>query len=166
MSTKTIILFSLWTSFWSAVFYHFYNSFFDYGIPWIMFVCLGIYFAMNLKPQHAPGLYVSACCGLVWGQIDFLLIALFAEVFGMGVDAASFVAIVLGTAVSMFIHLKLLCNTILRHMPIIFAGVCLTFSQGGKNVEGLIVTFLFGILLSAVCSAGQLYCMKKYPLEN
>ena len=166
MSTKTIIVFSLWTSFWSAVFYHFYNMFFDFGIPWIMFICLGIYFAMGLKPRQSPGLLLSAYCGLLWGQVDFLLIFLFGTVMGMSTAAASFAAIILGTAVSMYIHLKPLSKTPLRHMPIIFAGVCLTFSQGGKNVPGLFVTFFCGILLAAICSAGQLYLMKKFPLEE
>ena len=166
MSQKTIILFSLWTSFWSAVFYHFYNMFFDFNIPWIMFICLGIYFAMDLSPKQAPGLLLSAYCGLIWGQVDFLLIYLFGTICGMSIAASIFIDIVLGTTITMYIHLKPLCKTPLRHMPIIFAGVCLTFSQGGKNVIGLIVTFLCGVLLAAICSAGQRYLIKKFPLTE
>lgn len=166
MSKTTILLFSLWTSFWSAVFYHFYNILFDFNIPWIMFICLGIFFAMDLSPRQAPGLLLSAYCGLAWGQFDFFLIFLFGSIAGMGAASASFAAIVLGTAVSMYIHLKPLSRTPLCHMPIIFAGVCLTFSQGGKNLPGLLVTFLCGILLAAICSAGQRFLMKKFPLET
>lgn len=147
MSTKIIILFSLWTSFWSAVFYHFYNMFFDFGIPWIMFICLGIYFAMGLKPRQSPGLLLSAYCGLLWGQVDFLLIFLFGTVMGMSTAAASFAAIILGTAVSMYIHLKPLSKTPLRHMPIIFAGVCLTFPRAGKMFPACLSPFSAGFCL-------------------
>ena len=166
MSRKTIILFSIWTSFLSAVFYHFYNSWTDFGIPWVMFVCLGIYFAMNLAPKQSPGLLLSAYCGLAWGQFDFLLIFVFGTLMGLGTAAGSFLSIVLGTTVSMYIHLQILKNTPLRHMPIIFAGVCLTFSQGGENIIGLAVTFFLGILLAALCSGGQRFLMKKFPLES
>ena len=45
MSHKTVICFAIWTSFWSALFNHFYTVYFgSFGVPWIMFVCMAIYF--------------------------------------------------------------------------------------------------------------------------
>ena len=39
MSHKTVICFAIWTSFWSALFNHFYTVYFgSFGVPWIMFV--------------------------------------------------------------------------------------------------------------------------------
>ena len=38
MSHKTVICFAIWTSFWSALFNHFYTVYFgSFGVPWIMF---------------------------------------------------------------------------------------------------------------------------------
>ena len=44
--------------------------------------------------------------------------------------------------------------------------LCATFSQGGQNVLGLIVTFAFGMALCATCFAGQAIFSKKFPLEE
>lgn len=166
MSQKTVILFSLWTSVWSAIFYHFYSIFCaDFNVPWIMFVCMAIFFGMDLEPKQFISGILSAFCGLAWGQVDFLLIDLFSNM-GMGIYAASFLSIVIGTAVAMYIHLKILGKTPFGLMPFIFAGVCLTFSQGGKNVVGLAATFVIGIVLSAICCVGLRFCMKKFPLEE
>ena len=161
MSRKAIIAFSLWTSFFSALFYYIYN-FLPFGVGWMMFVCLGIFFGMGLGVRDTPALLVSAYSGILWGLFDFLLIALFSR-WGLGPDAATFLSIVVGTTITMCIHLGPLSRTPLRHMPIIFAGVCLTFSQGGSNLLGLVVTFAFGIALCAVCQTGQTLCMKRFP---
>lgn len=166
MSHKAIIYFCIWTSFWSAVFNHFYMAFFaNFNVPWIMFVCMAIFFGMNSKPKQAPGMILSAFCGLAWGQFDFLLISLFSNQVGLSGDAASFLAILVGTAITMYIHIKLLGNTPLGCMPFIFAGVCLTFSQGGGNVSGLAFTLAVGIILAALCAVGQQFFMKKFPLK-
>lgn len=166
MSHKTIIIFCIWTSVWSAIFNHFYSVFFaDFGVPWIMFVCMAIFFGMDLAPKQFISGILSAMCGLAWGQFDFLLINWFTKA-GMGAYNASFWAIVAGTAIAMYVHLKILGKTPLGLMPYIFAGVCLTFSQGGGNVDGLAFTLIVGIILAAICSLGLRYCMKKFPLEK
>ena len=68
----------------------------------------------------------------------------------------------------MIIHIAYLCNTPLRDVPIIFAGVALTFACGigfldMENILGLILSMLFGLVLCGVCAWGQAYGMKKYP---
>ena len=136
MSRKAIFAFSVWTSVWSAVFYYVY-SLLPFGVGWMMFVCLGVFFGMGLTARDTPALLLSSYAGIAWGQFDFLLIRLFSAL-GCGGDLASFLAIVLGTTVTMCLHLGPLCRTPLRHMPIIFAGVCLTFSQGGNWRKGVL----------------------------
>lgn len=166
MSQKTVIVFSIWTSVWSAIFYHFYSLFLsDFNVPWVMFVCMAIFFGMGMAPKQLFAAILCAFCGMAWGQVDFLLIACFQNA-GMGIYGASFLSIVIGTAIAMYIHLKLLANTPFRHMPYIFAGVCLTFSQGGGNVLGLGTTFVIGIALAALCTIGLNFCMKKWPLDE
>lgn len=97
--------------------------------------------------------------------MTFFLIGLLMKT-GIGSAASNFIAITLGTTITMAIHLGSLSRTPLRHMPIIFAGVCLTFSQGGKNLLGVAVTFAFGMALCAVCFTGQMIFIKKFPQEQ
>ena len=57
MSHKTVICFAIWTSFWSALFNHFYTVYFgSFGVPWIMFVCMAIFFGMGGTPKQVPGM--------------------------------------------------------------------------------------------------------------
>ena len=154
MSHKTVICFAIWTSFWSALFNHFYTVYFgSFGVPWIMFVCMAIFFGMNGTPKQVPGMILSAFCGLAWGQFDFILINFFGGTCHMSAEMASFMAILVGTAITMYIHIKLLGTTPLGFMPFIFAGVCLTFSQGGGNVAGLAFTLFVGIILGLALGA-------------
>ena len=158
MSHKTVICFAIWTSFWSALFNHFYTVYFgSFGVPWIMFVCMAIYFGMGGAPKQVPGMILSAFCGLAWGQFDFILINFFGSTCHMSAEMASFVAILVGTAITMYIHIKLLGATPLGFMPFIFAGVCLTFSQGGSNVAGLAFTLFVGIVLAVLHSMSNGY---------
>ena len=161
MSSKAIFWFSLWTSAFSALFYFVYNML-PFGIGWMMFVCLAVFFGMGLKPKDTPSLLISAYAGILWGLFDFLLIYLL-SLTGMPSEASTFLSIVIGTTITMCLHLGPLSKTPLRHMPIIFAGVCLTFSQGGQNILGLFVTLAFGMGLCAVCFAGQSLFIKKFP---
>lgn len=174
MSKKACIIFSIWTSFFSALFYHVYGMLPDlfsrlfgydgfHACGWVMFVCLGIYFGMGLKPRDILSALLSAYAGMVWGQVDFLLGDLFGSIPGVSPAAAMFISILVGTTITMYIHLYLLDRTPLRQMPFIFAGVCLTFSQGGSNVPGLAVTMTSGIILCAVCTFMLGYATAKWP---
>ena len=127
-----------------------------------MFVCMAIYFGMGGAPKQVPGMILSAFCGLAWGQFDFILINFFGSTCHMSAEMASFMAILVGTAITMYIHIKLLGATPLGFMPFIFAGVCLTFSQGGGNVAGLAFTLFVGIILAMICGLGLTYCTRKF----
>ena len=67
-------------------------------------------------------------------------------------------------------HIAFLDKTPFRDVPIIFAGVALTFGCGigfldYANILGLMLSMLFGLILCGVCAWGQAFGMKKYPLE-
>ena len=162
MSRNAVVLFSVWTSLLSAIFYFFYG-FTPFGVPWVMFVCLAIFFGMGGSMKDVPAMVLSALAGCVWGKVDFLLMDAFQHL-GLNPDAASFVSITLGTAVTMVLHIHVLKKTPLRHMPFIFAGVCLTFSQNNVNTLALAATLVIGIVLAALCSLGMQYAMKRFPL--
>ena len=165
MSKKAVIFFAVWTSFWCSVFNYVYVMIPALkGHPWIMFVCLAVFFGMGSTVKDVPHLMASAVCGPIWGQLDLLLMT-----FGIfGSALAGFGPILVGTTITMIIHIAYLCNTPLRDVPIIFAGVALTFACGigfldMENILGLILSMLFGIVLCGVCAWGQAYGMKKYP---
>ena len=164
MSSKAVIVFSLWTSLLSAVFYFCYG-FTGFGVPWVMFVCLAIFFGMGGTVRDVPAMCLSALAGCAWGKVDFLLMDLFQNL-GLGLAAASFVSITLGTAVTMVLHIHVLARTPFRHMPFIFAGVCLTFSQNNGNTVGLAATLVIGIVLAALCSLGMEFAVKRFPLPE
>ena len=160
MSHKTVILFSLWTSVWCAIVNWAYVTFFGhFGVNLIMFICMAIFFGMGCTKKDVPACIGSAMCGLVWGQVDFLLIKLVGMI-GIN-DQTGFIAIVVGTALAMYVHIQILGKTPLGIMPFIFAGVCLTFSQGGGNVAGLAFTLIVGILLAAICGIGMTFGVKE-----
>ena len=161
MSRNAVLFFSLWTSLLSALAYFLYG-FTSFGCPWVMFVCLAIFFGLGASWRDAPGLFLSAMAGCVWGKIDFLLTDLLLTA-GLGGNAANFLSITLGTAAAMILHIHVLRNTPFRHVPFVFAGVCLTFSQNNGNTLGLAATFAIGLTLCAGCAVGQALAMKLCP---
>lgn len=168
MSKKAAVFFAIWTSFWCSVFNYVYMMIPALkGHPWIMFICLAVFFGMGSTVKDVPVLMASAMCGVFWGQVDLFLMTLgaFGMVFG------GFFPILVGTAITMVLHISYLCNTLVRAVPIIFAGVALTFAcQIGfldwGNVLGLALSMLIGLVLCGVCAWGQAFGMSKYPMEG
>jgi hypothetical protein len=155
-------VFSIWTAALSALF-NSIHGLTPFGCNWVMFVCLAVFFGMGLTPKDVPSALLSAWVGMAWGQFDFLLTDWIGRL-GANEVLALFLAVLIGTAITMFIHIDLLKNTPLRHMPFVFAGVCLTFSQGGGNVIGLGGTFVMGLVLAGLCTAGMMFADKKWPV--
>lgn len=164
MSKTATLAFSIWTSFLAAVF-NYFHGLTPFECNWVMFVCLAIFFGMNMTPRELPSALLSAWVGMAWGQFDFLLTSLLGMT-GISLALAMFLAVLLGTTITMFIHIYMLSNTPLRHMPFVFAGVCLTFSQGGGNVIGLGATIAMGLALAGLCGAGQMFAIKKWPADE
>lgn len=166
MSKKATIFFALWTSFWCSVFNYVYMLIPVFkGHPWIMFICLAVFFGMGSTYRDLPHLMASALCGPLWGQVDLFLMTL--GVFGTALGG--FFPILAGTAITMFLHISVLGKTPVRDVPFIFAGVALTFACGigfldYSNILGLILSMFFGLILCGICTWGQEYGMKKYPL--
>ena len=56
MSHKTVICFAIWTSFWSALFNHFYTVYFgSFGVPWIM-LSAWLFTSVWAAHQAVPGM--------------------------------------------------------------------------------------------------------------
>ncbi len=177
MSQKTAFVFCLWTAVWCAVFYFFYElvlghinvpearfQVFQAGfdVPWVMFACMTIFFAIQLKPKQMGAAMICYFCGLGWGQLDYFLIRVFNSA-GMSVALATFISLIIGTMASMYLHMQLLGNTPFQYISFVFIGVCSTFAAGGLNIPGLVVTSVWGIVLAALCMACLIFCNKRWP---
>lgn len=165
---KAFWLYSLFVSFSCAVFFFLYG-FSGLSIGWMSFVILAVYFGMGSKVKDVPAIFLSIIVGLIWGQLNFLFIGLM-NTIGLSAAAGMFIGIVVMTTITMGLHLTVLGKTLVNRVPFIFAGVALTFSQGGTNEVGLAVTLIGGLLLALVCSLGENYIfahvVKQPEVEN
>lgn len=167
MSLKATVFFAIWTSFWCSVFNFVYVQIpFLGGHSWIMFVCLAVFFGMGSTTKDVGHLMCSALCGPLWGQFDLFLMT-----FGaVGMALAGFVPILVGTTITMILHIYFLAKTPVRDVPIIFAGVALTFALGIglgdiTNMLGLMSSMLFGLVLCGICAYGMAMGLQKFPAE-
>ena len=158
MSKKAAVFFAVWTSFWCSVFNYVYMMIPALkGHPWIMFICLAVFFGMGSTVKDVPVLMASAMCGVFWGQVDLFLMTLGA--FGM--LWGGFFPIFVGTVITMILHINYLCNTPVRAVPIIFAGVCLGYAAA-MMVSGDAAGH--GVFAAATVTAALLGAIMKKPL--
>lgn len=164
MNLKATVFFAIWTSFWCSVFNWIYVMIPALqGHPWIMFICLAVFFGLNSTKKDVGHLMASATCGVFWGQFDLFLMT-----FGaFGTAAAGFGPILVGTAITMILHIFFLEKTPVRDVPIIFAGVALTFACGvgfldWTNILGLFLSMMMGLVLCGVCAIGMEIGISKF----
>lgn len=168
MSLKATIFFSLWTSLFCSIFNAVYVMIPALGgHPWIMFVCLAVFFALNFQYKEVPMCMISATCGVIWGQVDLILMTF--GVFGSALFG--FFPILVGTAIAMIVHIYFLGKTPAGIVPFIFAAVALTFATGTglfafADILGLWLSMMFGLLLCGTCGYGQKIALEKFPLEQ
>lgn len=133
----------------------------SYGLMWMTFVALPIYFTSGANPKEAPNYICSMLAGLVWGLINiwftnFLLDA------GLSAVAANAINLLLMTIVSVGIHLAFLSKTWFNKVPMMFGGLAMTFSQGGSNISVIAITMTCGILIAVSYYYGGKWLEKKF----
>ncbi|WP_454190107.1 DUF1097 family protein [Paenibacillus sp. Marseille-Q7038] len=143
---RSVLLYSLYISFTCAVFFHIY-AYTGFTLGWMNFVILALFFGTGSKLKDIPAIFLNILAGLTWGQLNFIFPDMFT---GMGVpeQLAIFLNVVIVTTIAMFIHLRVLGNTILNKIPFIFICIALTSSQGGNNEIELIITVFVCIIIS------------------
>lgn len=175
MSKKAIIIWGCWVGFLAAAF-NFGMSLVptsNYlcngkGAAWLLFVVLASYAISGWKLSDWYKVAGSMLAGVLWGQVDMILmyyIPGFDKFHGFG-------AILVGTALTIIVHLcffkKAFCSTI----PFIFVGVCLTFGTGGHfitnpwGILGLAINLMAGVLLSVLVIGVELWLVKNMPAEK
>ena len=174
MSKKTVILWSIWVALLSSIFNYIYsllslNQILAHGngAPWVLFVSMAVFFAIGFGSKDIVKTACSMTMGVLWAQVDFYLMLI------PGFSAfGGFLAILVGTAITMIIHIHYIPSWPVSVMPFIFAGVCLSFgcagpvyAGAGQTILGLWVTFMIACVCLWLCAKGQEILMKKYPLE-
>jgi len=124
----------------------------QYGIIWITFIALPIFFNGGAARQDYFSYFLSNIAGVAWGLIFLFFIAVF----------ANFMSDVLATALGCLIFTALCCLHMLvpnkflfNKVPAMFGGISATFSQGGENVLPVILTLLCGVTLALICNEGR-----------
>ena len=120
--SKALWLFSLWVSFFCAVYFQIYG-YTGLTIGWSAFIILAVYFGMGSKLKDVPAIFCSLIAGLIWGQLNFLFLAFLGSI-GITGAVAMFIGITVVTTVTMGLHLTVLGNTVFNRLPFIFACVC------------------------------------------
>ena len=175
MSKKTVVLWSIWVSLLSSIFNYIYaclplNQILAHGngAPWVLFVSMAVFFSGGFGTKDIVKTACSMTMGMIWAQVDFLLMMI------PGFSAlGGFLAILVGTAITMIIHIQYIPTLPVSVVPFIFAGGCLSFgcagplyAGAGQSVLGLFVTFMIACACLWLCAFGQEKLMKKYPLEE
>ena len=164
---KYSIYYSLWISITTALYAVIYLSspLGNYGIMWMTFVSLPIFFTAGAKLQELPHYICSMVAGIIWGIINLWFIQLIISQ-GLGSTWANALNLLLITIVCLVIHFVLLGETWFGKVPMLFGGLSMTFSQGGKNLLPVGMTLLCGLLLGVVFSTGGNWLEKKFLIVD
>ncbi len=159
---KYLWSYALWIALTSCIYALLYllSPLGSYGLMWMTFVALPIFFTAGAKPKEIPNYFCSMIAGLLWGLINLWFINLLME-YGVSAPAANAADLFIITLPCVGIHMTLLGKTWFNKVPMIFGGLSMTFSQGGQNMAVIGITLTCGILMAAVFSTGGAWLEKR-----
>jgi hypothetical protein len=156
MPIRYLINWAVWIGVLSGIYVFLYlqTPLAGYGVVWMTFVALPIYFTGGAKPAEYVGYVLSMLVGVAWGLIYLFCIA---KLMGMGMPGDIATALVVAAVCSAQCAAHFtppLANTPLKVVPIMFGAIAMCFSQGGENVVPVILTLFGGLTLALVCGLG------------
>lgn len=162
MSKKTTLLWAGWIGLATAIYVllYLFSPLGKYGIIWITFIALPIYFNGGAKKEEYVHYVISDLCGVAWGVAMLYLIGI---LVGMGADASVSTGVIVGilTVACCGIHMFVPNSLFANKVPAIFGGISATFSQGGENLMVVAITLILGTTLALICQEG----LKLLPKE-
>ncbi|MDK2957306.1 MAG: hypothetical protein PWQ57_2802 [Desulfovibrionales bacterium] len=156
MTNRYLVNWSIWIGFWSGVYVYIYllTPLAGYGVIWMTFVALPIYFNGGAKREEFVNYAVSAVIGVLWGLAYLYCIGWLVDV---GVEAklsTALVIFVLTTAVCA-VHFLMPKALQMKAVPVMFGAIASMFSQNGGKVLPAICTLIGGVFLGLLCNEGS-----------
>ena len=159
---KYLWVYSLWMTITTCIYAFLYISspLGNYGVMWMTFVALPIFFTSGAKLNEVPHYLCSMIAGLLWGLINLAFVGFLSKA-GCSPAVANAINLLVLTIPCVGLHLTVLGNTWFNKVPMIFGGLAMTFSQGGKNMIPIGITLALGILLGEIYALGGSWLEKK-----
>ncbi|MDR3175224.1 MAG: DUF1097 domain-containing protein [Desulfovibrio sp.] len=156
MPVKYLVNWAIWIGGLSGVYVFIYlqTPLAQYGVIWMTFVALPIYFNGGAKPEEFVSYVLSMVVGVAWGLFYLWCIEKLAGA-GMRGDIATALVVGVVCSAQCAVHfIPPLAKTYLRVVPIMFGAISMCFSQGGGKVIPVTLTLLGGLTLALVCGLG------------
>ncbi|NLN98471.1 MAG: DUF1097 domain-containing protein [Eubacteriaceae bacterium] len=135
------------------------------NLMWPIFIGLGVTFASGAELEKTPNYLFCMISGVLWALL-YLKMDGFLRLLGLNVGVVTGICTLLITFVVCVTHLILLAETWLNVVPLVFAGLTVTFSQGGQNLIGVIVGLACGILIAVAIEPVTNLLVNKKELEK
>lgn len=155
MPAKYLVNWATWIGMMSGIYVYVYlqTPLAPYGVIWMTFVALPIYFTGGANPSEYLSYSLSMLVGILWGSFYLLCIEK-AIAFGVPADLATALVVGIVCAAQCAIHFVPMANTPIKVVPIMFGSVSMCFSQGGTNLVPIALTLFGGLTLALVCGLG------------
>lgn len=158
MSKKAMFFWSIWIGVLTGIYVILYliSPLGDYGLIWMTFVALPIFFNGGAKRSDYLPQMVSSCVGVVWGLLMLWgagVIGILGGTFSMAASVAFFT---IWSCTLMILKDKTLINKV----PAAFGGISTCFSQAGEHWPIIMLTLCLGVSLGLVCNEGGALCQK------
>lgn len=135
------------------------------SLMWPIFIGLGVTFASGAELKKTPNYLCCMVCGVVWALL-YLQMDGFLRNLGLNVGVVTGICTLVITFVVCAVHMIPLAKTWLNVVPLVFAGLTVTFSQGGQNLAGVILGLACGILIAVAIDPVTGLLMKKQKAEE
>ncbi|MEG0376947.1 MAG: DUF1097 domain-containing protein [Eubacterium sp.] len=135
------------------------------SLMWPIFIGLGVTFATGAELKKAPNYLCCMLAGVVWALVYFQMDGFFSGL-GLNPGIVTGISTFIITFAVCAVHLILLAKTWLNVVPLVFAGLTVTFSQGGQNLIGIIIALAFGILAAVLIEPLTKRFMKDTALQE
>lgn len=135
------------------------------NLMWPIFIGLGVTFASGAELKKTPNYLCCMVCGVIWALI-YLQMDNFLRSTGINIGVVTSVCTLVITFVVCAVHMIPLAKTWFNVVPLVFAGLTVTFSQGGQNLVGVILGLSCGILVAVAIEPVTEMFMKKENAEK
>ena len=135
------------------------------NLMWPIFIGLGVTFASGAELKKTPNYLCCMICGVIWALLYLQMDGLLRNA-GLNIGVVTGVCTLVITFVVCAVHMIPLAKTWLNVVPLVFAGLTVTFSQGGQNLLGVILGLTCGILVAVAIEPVTGIFMKKENVQK